>query len=150
MLKLLMPLMSIACPAALLIAIDAQALPSAGLWELSMTMEGAPSGANTRRGTACLAADSLAAAPEQTFFDAGARQGDGRGPSKCEYRELQRDGAASSWQAVCEGPVGKMQGTGSGTLATERAELQQSFVIKAPIGSLNLKQTVSARRLGNC
>jgi Protein of unknown function (DUF3617) len=149
-LKFLMPLMSIVCAAALPTAADAQALPGPGLWELSMTMEGAPLGANTRRGTACLAADKLAAAPEQTLFDAGARQGDGRGPSKCEYRELKRDGAASSWQAVCDGPMGKMQGTGSGTLAAESAELQQSFAVKAPIGTLNLKQTVSARRVGSC
>ena len=146
----LKPLMSIACAAALPTAADAQTLPTAGLWELSTTMEGAPSGANTRRGTACLAADKLAAAPEQTLFDAGARQANGRGPSKCEYRDFRRDGAASSWQAACDGPTGRMQGTGSGTLAAEAAELQQSFSVKAPFGTLKLKQTVAARRVGSC
>jgi Protein of unknown function (DUF3617) len=151
--KSMLTLMSIACAAATWpTAADAQTLlPSAGLWDLSLTMEGAPSGAQSRRGSACLTAEALAAAPEQTLFEAAARQGGGgRGPLKCEYGEVKRDGAASLWQSVCEGPMGKMQGTGSGTLAAETAELQQRFAIKAPIGTLNLKQTVSARRVGSC
>lgn len=148
--KSLMRLMSIACAVTLPGAGHAQALPGAGLWELSMTMEGAPSGATTRRGTACLTAESLAALPEKALVDAAVRQGDGRGPANCEFRELQRNGAASSWQPVCEGPMGKMQGTGSATLGADTADLQQSFTVRSPLGTLNLRQTVSARRTGAC
>jgi Protein of unknown function (DUF3617) len=127
----------------------AQPLPSAGLWELSMTLEGAPSGSGTRSAQACLAADTLARAPEQTLFEAAPRQS-GRTPPKCEWRELRREAGQSAWQSVCEGPMGAMQGSGSGTLSADAAQLQQSFTVKAPFGSLQLKQTLAARRLGSC
>jgi Protein of unknown function (DUF3617) len=127
----------------------AQALPSAGAWELSVTMEGAPGGGNSHSGKTCLAADALAAAPEQTLMEAAGRQGARQGP-KCEFKDIRRDGGNSSWQAVCDGPMGKMQGLGSAKLGADSAELQQSFTVKAPIGTMNLKQSVSARRVGSC
>jgi hypothetical protein len=130
----------------------AQNLPTAGLWELSMTMQGAPGGGNTRSGKACLSADALAAAPERTLFEAAgkaAASGD-RAPPKCTFAGVQRDGANTSWQSQCEGPMGTMQGKGNGMLGAESAELQQAFTAKASMGTLNLKQTLSARRVGSC
>lgn len=129
----------------------AQTLPSAGMWELSVTMEGGPMGGGPRSGKACLAADALASAPERTLFEAAGRQGDsGRTPPTCEYRDIQRNAADTSWQATCEGPRGKMQGTGSGALGAESADLQQTFDVKGPMGSMTLKQTLRARRVGSC
>jgi hypothetical protein len=146
----LLSITTLACAAAIPIAGHAQVLPSAGVWNVSVTMEGAPSGATTRRGTACLTAAALDSAPEQTLFDAGVRQVGGRGSFKCEFRDIRRDGANAAWQAVCEGPMGPMLGTGGGVLSTQAAELQQSFSVKSPMGTLNLKQTVSALRVGSC
>jgi Protein of unknown function (DUF3617) len=138
-------------PSVLAGAASAQTLPAGGLWELSMTLEGAPSGSGTRSAQACLAADALARAPEQTLFEAAPRQsGSGRAPPKCEWRDLRREAGQSAWQSVCEGPMGTMQGSGSGTLSADAAQLQQSFTVKAPFGSLQLKQTLAARRVGSC
>jgi hypothetical protein len=123
--------------------------PSAGVWELSITQEGAPAGGGTRSGKTCLTADTLAAAPEQALMEAAGRHS-GRQGLKCEFKDIQREGGNSSWQAVCDGPMGKMQGLGAAKLGAEAAELQQAFTVKAPIGTLNLKQTVSARRVGSC
>jgi hypothetical protein len=123
--------------------------PSAGVWELSVTMEGGPGGGSPRSGKTCLTADALAAAPEQTLMEAAARNSGRQGP-KCEFKDIQREGGNSSWQAVCDGPMGKMQGLGAAKLGAEAAELQQAFTVKAPIGTLNLKQAVSARRVGSC
>jgi Protein of unknown function (DUF3617) len=136
--------------AALSAGVLAQNLPSAGLWDLSIKMEGAPGGGDTKTGKACLAAEALAAAPEKTLIEAAARPIGERSGPKCEYRDVKRRANGTEWQADCEGPMGKMQGVGSGMLGTESADLQQSFVVKTPIGTLNLKQTVTARRVGGC
>jgi hypothetical protein len=132
-------------------SVVAQTLPSAGMWELSVTMEGGPKGGGPRGGKACLATDALANAPEQTLFEAAGRQGDSsRAPPKCEFRDIKRDAANTSWQSTCEGPMGKMQGSGGGALGAESADLQQTFNVKAPIGSMTVKQTLRARRVGSC
>jgi Protein of unknown function (DUF3617) len=145
-------LLSLIPLAALSAGAAAQTLPSAGMWELSVTMEGAPMGGGAPRGgKACLTAEALAGAPEQTLFEAVGRQGDSsRAPPKCEFRDIQRDAARTSWQSTCEGPRGTMQGTGSGSLGAEAADLQQTFNVKAPVGSMTLKQTLRARRVGSC
>jgi Protein of unknown function (DUF3617) len=137
--------------AALSTSLVAQTLPSAGMWELSVTIEGGPMGGGPRGGKACLAAEALASAPEQTLFEAAGRQGDSnRTPPKCEFRDIKRDAASTSWQSTCEGQMGKMQGSGGGALGAESADLQQTFNVKAPIGSMTLKQTLRARRVGSC
>jgi Protein of unknown function (DUF3617) len=145
-------LLSLIPLAALSASAVAQTLPSAGMWELSMAMEGAPMGGGAPRGgKACLAADALAGAPEQTLCEAAGRQGDSsRTPPKCEFRDIQRNGANSSWQSACDGPMGKMQGAGSGALGAETADLQQTFNVKGPVGQVTLKQTLRARRVGSC
>lgn len=125
------------------------ALPAAGMWELSVTIAGGPGGGGTRSGKACLTADTLAAAPEQTLMEAASRLSARQGP-KCEFKDVQRDGVNSSWQAVCDGSAGKMQGAGAGKLAAESAELQQAFTARTPMGTMNVKQNVSARRVGSC
>ncbi len=136
---------------ALPVAARAQLPVKAGLWEFSSTMSGAPRGSGTHTGKACITADAMAAAPEQALMEAAGRQSGGdRTPPKCEFRGIQREGARSTWQATCEGPRGKMQGTGAGQLSAEAADLQQRFSVKAPVGTITLKQTVSARRVGSC
>lgn len=124
--------------------------PAAGLWEISSTMEGAPMGGGTRSGKACLTAEALASSPEMTLLEAAGRQGNGRDGPKCELKDLQRQGPDSTWTAQCQGPMGRMQGTGSARLSSDTASLQLAFNVKAPIGSLSLKQSVSGRRIGDC
>lgn len=140
----------LAAAAASVQAQSTAAAPSAGMWQLSVTQEGTPMGGGTRTGQACLAADALTAAPEQTLMEAARRQLNARQNAKCEFKDIRRDGSRSSWQAVCEGPMGKMLGTGAALLAEDAAELQQAFSVKASIGTLNIKQTVTAKRLGSC
>lgn len=146
--KSLLSLIALAAGSA---GVVAQNLPSAGLWDLSLTMEGAPRGGGSHSAKACLTAEALAVAPEQALIETAARHGgNGRAAPKCEYRDVKRDGTSTSWQSSCEGPMGPMQGSGTGTLGAEAAQLIQTFNVKAPIGALTLKQTVSARRVGSC
>ncbi|WP_374659336.1 DUF3617 domain-containing protein [Inhella sp.] len=136
---------------ALAVAARAQAPVSAGLWEISSTMAGARAGNDTRTGKACVSADALVAAPERALLEAAGRLGGGdRTPPKCEFRDIQREGARSTWLATCEGERGRMQGAGAGQLSATAADLQQSFSVNAPIGTITLKQTVRARRVGDC
>jgi Protein of unknown function (DUF3617) len=129
----------------------AQTPPSAGMWELSLTMQGGASGAGPRSGTACLAAPALAAAPEQTLFEAAGRLGDsGRALPRCEFGDVKRNAASTSWQSTCETPAGKMQGSGSGALSGESADLQQTINVKSRMGAMTVKQTLRGRRTGSC
>jgi hypothetical protein len=43
-----------------------------------------------------------------------------------------------------------MAGRGSSNGEALRAELSQSFEVKTPMGTMRLRQSVQARRLGNC
>jgi hypothetical protein len=129
----------------------AQNPPAAGLWEISLALEGAPAGAAARKGTACLSKPALEAGPEQALLDAAAQlPGAGRAPLRCQALDIQRAAAKSSWQAQCDGPMGKLLGSGSGVLGEESVELQQTFSIERALIKRNLKQTLAARRTGSC
>jgi hypothetical protein len=122
--------------------------PQSGQWELSVTRQGAPSGSGKELVRACLAQDRLDNGAEAVFF--AAAQGKDKGRPSCAVSEVQRDGAKSTWKTTCEGPFGKMYGTGEGTLATQAVDLTQVIEVRAPLGSLTLKQSVNARRTGEC
>ncbi len=126
-----------------------QAQPLAGLWELTVTVEGAPSGGGSRTQQACLVADRLKRAPERSFFDASRLQGE-RSPT-CEWGEVQRasDGSAR-WQASCESPVGAAKGPGEAVVSSDRARLSQQLKLDTPWGARTLSQRIDARRIGAC
>jgi Protein of unknown function (DUF3617) len=128
----------------------AQVALQPGEWEVSASMQGAPSGGGVRSHKVCLDAAKLSSAPEATLLESAPKPNDA--PAlKCSYDDMKRDGARSSWAAACEGPRGPMNGNGSATLETERAELIQNFEVTVPIiGKRKMQQSVSARRLGNC
>jgi Protein of unknown function (DUF3617) len=128
----------------------AQVAVQPGEWEVSTTMQGAPSGGGPRSHKVCLDAAKLSSAPEATLLEAAPKPKDG--PAlKCSYDNMARNGAQSSWVAACEGPRGPMNGNGSATLEAERAELTQNFEVTVPMmGKRKMQQSISARRLGNC
>jgi Protein of unknown function (DUF3617) len=131
----------------------AQSTPRAGSWEISVTQEGMPVGGGTRVYKVCLSAELLTTAPEQVLVDSAGRRDNSSarpGPTKCVLKDVKREASQSSWQSTCEGPRGTIQGKGGGTLEAEQAELKQTFDVDTPIGARTLKQTVRARRLGDC
>lgn len=127
----------------------AQAQP--GQWEVRVTLQGAPSGGGTTVQTACLAADRMAAAPEQALLDvAGTSPNKDRPSLRCTVKDVQRGQGKSAWQSSCEGPRGAMPGQGSATIDAQSAELVQSFEVKTPMGTRSLQQTVRAKRVADC
>jgi hypothetical protein len=133
----------------------AQTVPQAGQWELTTDMQGMPFGGGTKTSKACIKAEQLTAGPEQAIIEAGmasyqSSNSSGNTAPKCSFTELKRESNASSWKANCEGPRGSMQGAGYGTLAADTAQLQQSFEANTPMGKRTLKQTITAKRLGEC
>lgn len=147
-----LPWLLLVLPCTLVVPAAAQGRPAGGLWSLDMTLDGAPGRATPRTGQVCLPDAPLAEAPEQTLIDAATRLGPSGSPvpSACAMRDLQRSGGRSAWQVQCDGPMGRMQGTGQAVWSADAAELKQAFAVKAPLGSLTLQQTVTARRQGAC
>ncbi len=129
----------------------AQSLPAAGMWEMTVTMKGAPRAGGTQKASACLSAAQLGN-PEQAMFDGvGASGANKDAPQmKCQLANVQRDGANTRWSSTCEGPRGPMNGTGSGTLGTDTAQLAQTFEVSTPMGKMKLEQSLNARRTGEC
>jgi hypothetical protein len=122
-----------------------------GLWELALTVRGAPM-ADPPPSNVCLNAQSLAVEPERALLDAALRSLPGiqaAGP-QCALSALQRETAKSSWQARCTGPRGAIKGAGTGVLAAQSATLQQTFEVETPLGLQTMKQTIRARRTGSC
>jgi hypothetical protein len=127
------------------------AAPQAGTWEVTTTMKGAPSGDKSTSRQACLTAAQVNTGLEQALLDLSASGGtQQKGSLKCAISNLTRDGTKSAWQSTCEGPRDAMQGSGSGTLNAASAEINQSFEIKAPMGTVKLQQVLQAKRLGDC
>jgi hypothetical protein len=123
--------------------------PGAGLWEFIVTTEGGPGGGGTKTGRACLAVESLRTAPEQTLVEAAMRSTGGRA-SKCKFEDVHREGAQSSWRAICEGPMGVIvQGAGSGQLGAEAATLSQTLEGGMFMKTLLTKRAISAKRVGD-
>lgn len=123
--------------------------PGAGLWEFIVTTEGGPGGGGTKTGRACLAVESLRAAPEQTLVEAAMRSTGGRA-SKCKFEDVHREGAQSSWKAICEGPMGVIvQGAGSGRLGAEAATLSQTLEGRMFMKTLLTKRAIGAKRVGD-
>jgi hypothetical protein len=130
--------------------VHAQTSPSGGMWDFNIKMEGAPGGGE-RTGKACVSADALAAAPEQALVEAAAKSSSGgRGAAKCEFNNIQREAGKAAWQAACDGPMGKMAGSGSGSWTADSAQLQQTFELRGLLGSRTMKQSIQAKRAGDC
>ncbi len=124
--------------------------PGAGMWEFSVAIEGGPGGDDTRTGRACLAAEPLGSAPEQTLVEAAVLQTGGRA-SKCTFDAMKREGAGSSWSASCQGPMGMtVKGPGRSQLGAEAATLSQTLEGRILLKTISMKRTISAKRTGSC
>jgi Protein of unknown function (DUF3617) len=125
--------------------------PQHGTWEVTTTMQGAPSGDAKSSKHACLNPAQIASGLEQAILDisAGNSSASRRG-LKCSLKDIKREGSSSSWQSSCEGPRGAMQGVGSASIEANRASLRQSFEVITPFGAMKLTQSVEAQRVGDC
>ncbi|TDN58950.1 DUF3617 family protein [Paraburkholderia sp. BL10I2N1] len=139
------------------LAIAVQASASAqvpvkpGKWELTGAFQGLPFGGSDERvRTACISESALGSIPEKALMDAAPQPTDdvSKPRPKCEYSNVRRDGAQSSWMLACEGPT--MSGSGKATATPEQLTLSESFDLKMPFGSRSIQHTVRARRLGDC
>lgn len=129
----------------------AQVPVKAGRWELTGSFKGLPFGGATERvRTACISEAALGAIPEKALMEAApAPTDDASKPApKCEYSQVRRDGANSSWALNCEGP--KMSGTGSATTAPDQVDLVEALELKSTFGNRSIQHAVRARRLGDC
>lgn len=131
-------------------SVDAQT-PQSGNWAVATSMQGAPSGEKSSTAQICLSVAQIATGFEQRIVDAGSSVGGAeKGALKCFLKDIQRDGASSSWQATCEGPRGPMPGTGAASFEGNRVNVKQTFELKTPIGNRTLTQVITAQRMGDC
>ncbi|MFV8644304.1 DUF3617 domain-containing protein [Ralstonia pseudosolanacearum] len=131
----------------------AQAPVKAGKWELTSTFKGVPFGGDAERvRTACLSDATLGPIPEKALIEAAPPPSDDASapaPPKCEYTQVHRDGAKSSWQVSCVSPT--MTGTGSMTITPPgQVDLLETLEMKTAFGSRSIQHTVRAHRLGDC
>ncbi len=122
-------------------------LPQGGAWELQRTERGPFGERSSSVPRVCLDSAALQQAPEQTLIRASNAKAD---TPRCEFTGLVRDGVGSSWGVQCESPRGKLKGTGRSTLSLDAADLQQELEANTPMGSIRVRTTVRARRLGDC
>lgn len=129
----------------------AQVPVKAGKWELTGSFKGLPFGSAAEHSrTACLSEATLGSIPEKALVEASPQPTDdaSRTPPKCEYSQVRRDGARSSWALTCEGPT--MTGAGSATTTPEQVDITETFELKMAFASRSIQHTVKARRLGDC
>lgn len=122
-----------------------------GKWELTSTFKGLPFGDSAKPArTVCISAAELGAVPEKTLISAAPEPaGGGSGaPPKCEYSNIRREGAQSSWTLACEGP--KMSGAGNATATSEAVELSETLRLETPFSSRYVQHIVLARRQRDC
>lgn len=123
-----------------------------GTWELTGAFTGVPFGSSAERvRTVCISEAVLDSIPEKALIEASPQPSDDASkpaPPKCEYSQVRREGAQSTWAVTCENPT--MSGVGSATTTLEQVELLETFELKMPFGSRSIQHTVRARRLGDC
>ncbi|HEX7803234.1 MAG TPA: DUF3617 family protein [Pseudoxanthomonas sp.] len=132
---------------------SAQTSVQPGKWELTSTFKGLPSGGGGERTNAvCLTQAVLQALPEKTLIEASPPPSDDsekRPRPQCEYLQVRRDGAKSSWLTSCSEP--KATGSGSATVhSPQQVELHEELEIKKGFMSLKVQHGVQARRIGDC
>lgn len=131
----------------------AQTPVQAGKWELTSTFKGVPFGGDAERvRTVCLSDAALRSIPEKALIEASPQPSDDASapaPPKCEYAQVRRDGAKSSWQVNCVNPT--LTGTGSATFAPPaQVDLLETLEMKTAFGSRTMQHSVRAHRVGDC
>jgi Protein of unknown function (DUF3617) len=127
--------------------VAAQAV-SVGSWEVNITTSGIPGGDSKSTKKLCVTAAQTAQI-EKAFLDVSVGKGE-RGPQNCELKNLVRAGNKASWKGACDGPRGSLETAGTSTVNASAVELEQSFAVEMPLGSLQIKQAIKAKRLGDC
>ena len=135
------------------VGVLAQTSVQPGKWELTSTFTGLPSGGSGERSHAvCITQAALQTLPEKTLIEASPPPSDGsakRPRPQCEYLQVRRDGAKSSWSTSCSEP--KATGSGSATVhSPQQVELHEELEIKKGFMSLKIQHDVRARRVGDC
>lgn len=123
-----------------------------GKWELTGAFKGVPFGGDAERvRTMCLSEAALGPVPEKALMEASPQPSDdaSRPPPKCDYSQVRRDGAKSSWELSCISPT--MTGVGNATITSpDQVDLFEALELKAAFGARSIQHTVRARRLGDC
>lgn len=121
-----------------------------GKWELTGVFKGVPFASSVERvRIVCISEAVLSTMPEKALIEESPQPSDdAKKPApKCEYSQIRRDGAQSSWVLKCENPT--MTGVGSATIMPEQVDLLETLELKA-FGSRFIQHTVHARRMGDC
>lgn len=131
----------------------AQVALKPGNWELISTFKGLPFGGDGERTrNACLSAAALGTFPEKSLIDAAPPPSDdASSPAspQCEYAQVHRDGAKSTWTMSCKQP--KASGLGSATMhSSQQVELHEQLEVSMGVMSRTIQHDVRARRIGEC
>ena len=120
----------------------AQAAPviQAGLWEVTARMEmpGMPAGAGQHTTQICYRPSDVADASKTVPKN-----------KNCEVKDYKLSGNTASWRMECHGET-EMTGTGTFTYAGNSYSGTTKFVMKQGGRTMNMAQSYSARRIGDC
>jgi len=120
----------------------AQAAPviQPGLWEISTRMEmpGLPAGAGQHVTQICYRPGDVQDASKTVPKD-----------KNCEVKDYQLTGNTASWRMECRGET-EMTGTGTFTYAGNSYSGTTKFAMKQGGRTMNMTQSYSARRIGDC
>jgi Protein of unknown function (DUF3617) len=133
----------------------AEQTPTPGQWEITVDMKGMPMGGGAKTGKSCITAQAVEAGAEKALVEAAmasAQMGNSSKSeaAKCTLSDIKRSSTNSTWSSNCAGPRGPMQGSGSGNIGAQSAEIVQVFEVNTPMGKRTLTQSIAAKRMGEC
>jgi hypothetical protein len=124
------------------IGTEAHAAPviNPGLWEIStrIQMPGMPSGIPPQTVQVCYRASDVQDAAKTVPKD-----------KNCDLKDYKLSGNTASWRIECRGET-QMSGSGSFTYAGNSYSGTAKFVMKQGGQTMQMSQSYSARRLGDC
>jgi hypothetical protein len=129
------------------------ALPAAGYWQITASMEGRMGGGDPQVKKVCFTQKQLDLGFEKNFMEAvppkPPRNAKGT-KTNCQYSNFERLNGAATWIAACSTPFGTMTSQGKGTYAEKDFSGQQVGSMRSPMGSMKVTRKVLAQYVGNC
>jgi hypothetical protein len=126
------------------------ALPIAGYWQITASIEGRVPGGGPQVKNVCFTTEQLSSNFEKSFMEAvppkPPRNKKGTKPS-CEYSNFERLNGAATWTASCNTPFGTMVSQGKGTYGEKDFSAQQVGNMRGPMGNMQITRKVLANIL---
>ncbi len=125
----------------ILFPVLAHASVNPGMWEAEVVMSGTGGNASSssERTNFCITDTN----PMPVI-------GSNNGDAACQILNQKTMGSSVSWKMVCDTPMGQLTGNGKITYQGDNAKGSIDIMIKMPDGTSKLRETITAKRIGDC